>query len=93
MKLEPIEKGKSGWKKRLVEILILETMSRTTLPNTGWCVWQKIKSEIKHKSYSDGKIICEIMKSLSERGYLEISGSESCSDCGYYYNLVKKAKE
>ena len=82
-KLEPLTKGKAGWKKRLVEILILETMGRATTPHTGWVIYQKIKHKIQYGSYSNGDAICEIMGSLSQKGYLEKVESDYDGDYRY----------
>jgi len=81
MELTPIPKGQKGWKVRRLELLIMEAMGRATKPNTGWGIWQKIK----RISATDGDTVCLRMRSLSDRGYLIVNGSDP--DCGYFYEL------
>jgi len=84
MKLNKIDKGKQGWKLRRLEISIIEIMERATQPNTGWDVFQKMK---KHSYSYTGDEICKRMFSLSERGYLKITGIDN--DCGYFYLISR----
>lgn len=74
--LEPIEKGQPGWKKRRLQITILEVVSRSTTPQTGWDIYQKLR---KKKNYSvDGNDLCIKMNSLCEMGYLKRVGHYDC---------------
>ena len=84
-KLGPLTKGQLGWRKRLVEILILETMDSATEPLTGWDVYMLIHYKLPHGRYSSGIVICEIMKSLSQEGYLRKVGLD-----GGRYTLIRE---
>ena len=79
--LPEIEKGLMGWKVRKLERQILDSMSRSTIPNTGWHIYQKIR----FKTSAGGNEICMRMHSLANRGYLKVVGSDG--DCGYLYEL------
>ena len=80
--LKPLPKGVKGWKVRRIELLVMDVMSRATQPNTGWAVWQKMK----RKYTFTGDDICEVMQHLSQRGYLEITGSDSDGD--WFFKLA-----
>ena len=82
MKLpDPISLGVQGWKKREFEILVLKTVERSTKPQSGWTIFQKMN---KKKIYTyKGKEICMIMYELYKRGYLRRVGFDSDRDSIY----------
>ena len=82
MKLEPIPKGKIGWRVRRAEIAIMESMHRATTGQSGWAVWQKIN---RAEPRFNGDDLHIVMSSLEKRGYLEICG---CSDGDLLYKVA-----
>ena len=64
--LEAIPKGTIGWKNRRLEILILETLERATVPHCKHRMWQKLQRKVT-ASYDD---IYNAMARLELRGYL-----------------------
>ena len=82
--LEPITKGLQGWKTRQIEIAILDRMGKSTTPQTGWHMYQKLR-----KTYPlDGYQFCARMISLSEKGFLTIVGTDY--DCGHEFVLTEQ---
>ena len=78
---EKIPVGVKGWKVREIERLIIEVVSRSTTPQSGWTIRQKfLKSRT---NFTPGKELCEIMFSLYQRGFLERTGFDSDRDSVY----------
>lgn len=81
MGLPEIAKGEKGWKARRLEILILDTLSRATQPNTCWGIYQKIHRKLSVTPEEIG----HRMLGLVDKGFLITKGSDV--DCGYFYEL------
>lgn len=79
---EIIPVGTQGWKIRDAERIIIEIVNRSTTPQSGWAIRQKLKSKKKYWSLQ-GEQLCSIMFSLNKRGYLEHMGFDSDSDSIY----------
>ena len=85
--LKEILKGEPGWRVRKIEMHILSSMNKATTHQTGWHVYQKIKGFVS----TTGDDICKLMERMSERGYLDVVGSDY--DCGYFYKVSDRYKK
>ena len=82
----PIEVGLQGWKKRDIEIRVIQMVRRSTTPQSGWTIYQKLAK--KNIRLYSGKEICIMMYDLYKRGYIEHAGFSKDSDRDSVYTQL-----
>jgi len=64
--------------------LIIESMDRSTTPQTGYSIYNKIRRNIKSTFKADD--ICKAMVDLGESGYIVFAGFDKDRDSLYVGN-------
>jgi len=78
---ELIPIGQQGWKMREAERMVIEIVTRSTNPQSGWTIRQKLRR--KKQADISGKQLSGIMYSLYKRGYLKRVGFDNDRDSIY----------